>query len=55
MSEDKKECIVVAEDSPPNRKILVHLLEKLGYEVISCEDGQIAWDKLNKKCCCYPL
>lgn len=47
MSEDKKECIVVAEDSPPNRKILVHLLEKLGYEVVSCEDGQLAWDHLN--------
>ncbi|MCB0391414.1 MAG: response regulator [Bdellovibrionales bacterium] len=46
MSEDKKECIVVAEDSPPNRKILVHLLEKLGYEVESCEDGRQAWEKL---------
>ena len=47
MSEGKKECIVVAEDSPPNRKILVHLLEKLGYEVVSCEDGKMAWDKIN--------
>ena len=48
MSEEevKKECIVVAEDSPPNRKILVHLLEKLGYEVESCEDGKQAWEKL---------
>ncbi|MCB9025352.1 MAG: response regulator [Bdellovibrionaceae bacterium] len=45
-SENQKECIVVAEDSPPNRKILVHLLEKLGYEVVSCEDGKIAWEKL---------
>lgn len=47
MSDESKECIVVAEDSPPNRKILVHLLEKLGYNVLSCEDGQIAWEKLN--------
>jgi two-component system chemotaxis response regulator CheY len=46
MSEEVKECIVVAEDSPPNRKILVHLLEKLGYLVESCEDGKIAWEKL---------
>lgn len=46
MSENEKECIVVAEDSPPNRKILVHLLEKLGYEVESCEDGKAAWEKL---------
>ncbi|MCB0356127.1 MAG: response regulator [Bdellovibrionales bacterium] len=46
MSEEKKECIIVAEDSPPNRKILVHLLEKLGYQVESCEDGKQAWEKL---------
>ena len=46
MSESQKECIVVAEDSPPNRKILVHLLEKLGYEVESCEDGKKAWERL---------
>ena len=46
MSEEQKETIVVAEDSPPNRKILVHLLEKLGYEVESCEDGKMAWEKL---------
>lgn len=46
MSQEPRECIVVAEDSPPNRKILVHLLEKLGYEVESCEDGKQAWEKL---------
>lgn len=37
-----KEYIVVAEDSPPNRNILVHLLKKLGYEVIEGEDGASA-------------
>lgn len=42
----KKDCIVIAEDSPPNRKILSHLLEKLGFEVIACDDGQMAWDKI---------
>src|SRR6056297_1781706 len=36
---DGKELIIVAEDSPPNRKILVHLLEKLGYEVEGYENG----------------
>lgn len=46
--ESGKEIIVVAEDSPPNRKILVHLLEKLGYEVIGCENGQQAWDEVEK-------
>lgn len=46
MSENPTECIVVAEDSPPNRKILVHLLEKLGYHVESFPDGKKAWEKL---------
>lgn len=41
---DKKETILIAEDSPPNRKILGHLLEKLDYNVIECSDGQEAWN-----------
>ncbi|MCB0415806.1 MAG: response regulator [Bdellovibrionales bacterium] len=48
MSENTStEKIIVVEDSPPNRKILAHLLTKLGYEVDSFEDGQKAWDFLN--------
>ena len=43
-----KEIIVVAEDSPPNRKILVHLLQKLEYEVVGCENGQQAWEAVEK-------
>ncbi|MGE3387962.1 MAG: response regulator [Bdellovibrionales bacterium] len=48
MSQDTgpRDQIVVAEDSPPNRKILSHLLEKMGFEVISCENGKVAWDKM---------
>lgn len=42
-----KEKIIVAEDSAPNRKILTHLLTKLGYQVIDCEDGETAWNALN--------
>ena len=42
---EKKEVILIAEDSPPNRKILSHLLKKLNYEVIECEDGKIAWEE----------
>ena len=38
----ERETILVAEDSPPNRKILIHLLSKLGYDVVSCEDGKVA-------------
>jgi two-component system chemotaxis response regulator CheY len=48
MSDVQKDTIVIAEDSPPNRKILTHLLEKLGYQVCACEHGQEAWDKLKE-------
>lgn len=39
--------ILIAEDSPPNRKILAHLLEKLGFSVIAFENGQLAWEHLS--------
>lgn len=38
-----KDQIIVAEDSAPNRKILAHLLQKMGFEVIACENGDEAW------------
>lgn len=38
--------IVVAEDSAPNRRILVHLLKKCNFNVIECEDGQVAWEAI---------
>lgn len=41
-----REKIIVAEDSPPNRKILSHLLFKLGYEVADFENGADAWKAL---------
>lgn len=40
------ETIVLAEDSPPNRKILTHLLEKMGFKVVACENGQDALNAL---------
>jgi two-component system, chemotaxis family, chemotaxis protein CheY len=43
-----KDLIVIAEDSAPNRKILGHLVEKLGFTVIACEDGASAWAELQK-------
>ncbi len=42
-----KEKIIIAEDSPPNRKILMHLLGKMGFEVVGCENGEIAFNALN--------
>ena len=46
MSDENQEYIVVAEDSPPNRNILVHLLKKLGYQVIEGEDGEAAYNAM---------
>src|SRR5665213_714084 len=43
----EKDTIVIAEDSPPNRKILAHLLEKLGFNIIACENGADAWEAMN--------
>lgn len=40
------ETVIVAEDSPPNRKILAHLLTKFGFHVIACEHGAEAWEQL---------
>lgn len=45
MSEDKK-SVILAEDSPTNRTVIKHLLLKLGFSVIECESGKIAWEAL---------
>lgn len=42
-----RDTIVIAEDSAPNRKILAHLLTKLGFDVVACENGEEAWSKLS--------
>ena len=44
-----KEFILIAEDSSPNRMILIHILKKLGFEVIDCADGSLAWEALEKE------
>lgn len=45
---DNQEYVVVAEDSPPNRTILVLLLKKLGFQVLECNDGDVAWKALQE-------
>ena len=45
---EKRDTILVAEDSAPNRTILVHLLKKIGFDVLECADGEIAWQELEK-------
>ncbi len=42
------DTILVAEDSAPNRTILVHLIRKLGFDVIECINGRSAWDRMLK-------
>lgn len=42
-----EDYIVVAEDSAPNRAVLVLLLRRMGFQVIECEDGDIAWKALS--------
>lgn len=41
-----EEYIVVAEDSAPNRNILVHLIKRFGYKVLDFENGEKAWEGL---------
>jgi two-component system, chemotaxis family, chemotaxis protein CheY len=41
-----EEFIVVAEDSAPNRNILVHLLKRIGYKVLDFDNGKKAWEGL---------
>ncbi len=44
----KSPKILVVEDSPPNRMILCHLLQKLGFDVYEACDGQEALDWLKE-------
>jgi len=46
---DTDEYVLVAEDSAPNRKVLVLLLQKFGFQVIECADGDVAWNALQEE------
>lgn len=48
MSQEKLTALV-AEDSSVNRKILVHILKKLGFEVSEHENGKLAWEDFKSK------
>ena len=43
------ERVLVVEDSEANRQTLSHLLKKLGFEVVECENGLAAWNLLSKE------
>lgn len=49
MSDKEKSSILVAEDSKPNRTILVNILEKLGFDVDACANGSLAWEAFSKE------
>ncbi|MBI9017178.1 MAG: chemotaxis protein CheW [Phycisphaerae bacterium] len=44
--ENKSNVILFAEDSSFFRQQVTNFLQSEGYEVVACEDGQIAWDTL---------
>ncbi len=44
-----KPLILVAEDSGFFRKQVVGYLEEVGYDVVGCEDGLIAWNTLQQR------
>lgn len=46
--EKKHYTVLVAEDSAVARKIITDVLESAGHKVIACEDGKIAWERLNE-------
>ena len=44
---DKSVCVLVVEDNPNLRKVLVNIVKKIGFEgVLEADDGQQAWEKL---------
>jgi len=47
--EQKTNTILLAEDSAFFRQQMKNFIEAEGYEVIACEDGQIAWETLQLK------
>ena len=40
--------ILIAEDDPVSRLVLEDLLSDFGYDVVSCSDGEEAWDELKQ-------
>jgi CheY-like chemotaxis protein len=47
-SAQKTDVIIVAEDSAPNRMVLTLLLQRIGFEVVECDDGEGAWKALEE-------
>ena len=48
-AEEGRASVVVAEDSPVTRGVLVELLEQAGYRVRAAEDGEAAWGLVERE------
>jgi two-component system chemotaxis response regulator CheY len=47
MALDFKTRVLVAEDNPNLRKVIVNIVRKIGYsDVVEAEDGTVAWQKV---------
>ena len=49
MGLDTSKRVLVAEDNPNLRKVIVNIVKKIGYEhVMEAEDGEIAWQFITR-------
>lgn len=49
MELDKSVRVLVVEDNPNLRKVIINIVKKLGYtDIIDAEDGQQAWEKIEE-------
>ena len=49
MSLDPKTRVLIAEDNPNLRKVIVNIVKKIGFsDIVECEDGESAWEVVSK-------
>ena len=47
MNLDLKTRVLVAEDNPNLRKVIVNIVRKIGFQdIVEAEDGSVAWEKI---------
>jgi two-component system chemotaxis response regulator CheY len=49
MALDPKTRVLIAEDNPNLRKVIVNIVKKIGFsDIVECEDGATAWEAVEK-------
>ena len=49
MNLDLKTRVLVAEDNPNLRKVIVNIVRKIGFsDIVEAEDGLVAWEKIEQ-------